>query len=74
MSNECSLIYEGTITGIVYYASKDAQQKRLYKEGMSVNTGDYESARYLGDKFLEVNLDNSGTSYIHVANAEITND
>lgn len=55
-----------TIRGVIFYASKDAQQKRLYKEGGSINTESYHRAVYLEDNFVQLDLDESGTNYVHV--------
>jgi hypothetical protein len=56
-----------TMIGQVYYASKDAQRKRYYFEGRAIGTNNYHSVHYLNDGFVEINLDDSGTNYIHLA-------
>jgi hypothetical protein len=53
-------------TGTVYYASKKAQQDRYYREGEHVTVTGYHNAHYYGNNFVEINLDSSGTSYIHL--------
>lgn len=54
------------LKGKIYYASKKAQHDRLYKEGRNVTVSNYHSLHYLSDKFVDINLDSSGTSYIHL--------
>lgn len=52
--------------GTIYYASKKAQQDKLYKEGREVTVTNYHSAHYLGNNFMDIDLDSSGTNYIHL--------
>lgn len=48
----------------IFYASKDAKQKHLYKEGQTVTVANpYMVIQYRGD-FFNVNLDSTGTNYI----------
>ena len=55
-----------TIIGKIYYASKDAQAKRYYFEGREIGTNSYHTAVWLSDTFVQLDLDSSGTNYIHV--------
>ncbi len=56
-----------TMIGQVFYASKAAQKNRYYFEGRAIGTNDYKNVRYLDDGFVEINFDDSGTNYIHLA-------
>lgn len=60
-----------SITGIVYYASDEAVRNRYYKEGQRVTISDYKTITYRGGDFVEVNLNNSGTSYLHLSEAVV---
>lgn len=54
--------------GTIYYASKDAQQKRLYKEGQKLTIESYHRAVEFEDStMVQLDLDSSGTNYIHLA-------
>lgn len=55
-----------TVTGTVFYASKDAQAKRYYFEGRKIGTNNYHSIHIIEPGFIEVNFDSSGTNYIHL--------
>lgn len=72
MVKPLSITQEGEkrIRGTVFYASKDAQKERLYKEGGTINTESYHRAVYLEDNFVQLDLDESGTNYVHVTIGE----
>lgn len=54
--------------GTVFYASKDAEQKRLYKEGQMLTVESYHRAVEFEDsKMVQLDFDRSGTNYIHLA-------
>lgn len=55
-----------TFTGTVYYASESAQRNRYYFEGRKIGTNNYHKALYLNDKCVQIDLDSSGTNYIHL--------
>lgn len=60
--------------GTIYYASKDAQQKRLYKEGQKLTIESYHRAVEFEDStMVQLDLDSSGTNYVHLA-LEANND
>ena len=60
--------------GTIYYASKDAQEKRLYKEGQKLTIESYHRAvEFENSTMVQIDLDSSGTNYIHLA-LESTND
>ena len=52
--------------GKVYYASQKAKRDRLIKENRKATISSYYSVRYLSDRFVEINFDSSGQSYIHM--------
>lgn len=52
--------------GEVYYASRDAQQKRLYKEGRKVSIESYTSAIEFDKNMVQIEFDTTGTNYIHL--------
>lgn len=56
-----------TIKGTIYFASLDAQRKRHYREGAHVTLDHYHSARFLTAEFVSVDLDATGTNYLHVS-------
>lgn len=47
----------------IFYASKDAKRKYLYKEGQTVTIKPYLATQYKGDSW-NIDLDDSGTNYI----------
>ena len=55
-----------TITGTIYFASRDAEAKRLYKADHRVNTDLYHRAVFLSDTFVQLDFDSTGTNYVHV--------
>ena len=55
-----------TFKGTVFYASKDAQAKRLYKEGRHISTNLYHRAVMIESNFVQLDLDSTGTNYIHL--------
>lgn len=58
------------LRGVVFYASKKAQQDRYIKEGLITTISSYKNYHVIpssnSDKFIEINLDSSGTSYVHM--------
>lgn len=53
------------LTGTIFYASKDAKRKHLYKEGQHLTVTPY-SATEISPGFWQINLDSTGTDYIHL--------
>lgn len=56
-----------TFTGTIFYASKDAQTKRLYSEGRHIKTNRYHRAVFIEENFVQLDFDSTGTNYIHLA-------
>jgi len=52
--------------GTVFYASKNAKQKKYMVEGSKVNIHDFYHAVRLGEYAVQIDFDSTGTNYIHL--------
>lgn len=55
-----------TLSGTIFYASAKAMRERYMKEGEHITINSYRNYRHYKDNFVEVNLSDDPTNYIHL--------